>query len=184
MIPIAALSGGLKARLVFAEVMFHGPAVLLMDEPTNHLDFESIEALALALGAFGGAAVVVSHNTSFLCTCCDELWVVREDGQVEVTKTAPSKGGVTFEEAFKRCVCGRWSISHDPQDIKERGNIKTWGQLVCFKPTNSCILSYREEVAGAGGMGGERASHSGHGRHGVRLNKGRQVAAAGATAAF
>ena len=70
---IGALSGGLKARLVFAEVMFYEPSVLCMDEPTNHLDFESIEALSLAVASFAGAVVVVSHNAGFLCTVCDEV---------------------------------------------------------------------------------------------------------------
>jgi len=99
LLKIDALSGGLKARLIFAEVMYHRPSVLLMDEPTNHLDFESIEALSLAVASFDGAVVVISHNSAFLCTCCNELWTVGDDGHVRVTKTSEA---VCFEDAFNK----------------------------------------------------------------------------------
>ena len=90
--------------LVFLTLFLHAYgccpcSVLLMDEPTNHLDFESIEALSLAVASFGGAVIVISHNSAFLCTCCDELWSVTANGRVDVTKTSEV---VTFEDAFTK----------------------------------------------------------------------------------
>ncbi|KDD75994.1 hypothetical protein H632_c403p0 [Helicosporidium sp. ATCC 50920] len=84
--PIAKLSGGQKARVVFAAIAMSQPHILLLDEPTNHLDMQSIDALADALQAYEGGVVVISHDSRLLSTISDdaeraEVWVV-EDGRV------------------------------------------------------------------------------------------------------
>ena len=79
--PVRTLSGGEKARLVLALIARTSPAVLLLDEPTNHLDIEMREALAIALQAYDGALVLVSHDRHLLRQCADTLWLVA-DGQV------------------------------------------------------------------------------------------------------
>lgn len=80
---IGTLSGGQKARLAFATVMYTVPHVLILDEPTNHLDSDSLESLAAAIEIFQGAVVMVSHNQQFMACCAKEMWTVR-DGRVKV----------------------------------------------------------------------------------------------------
>ena len=76
--PVAPFSGGEKARLVLAILVYQRPAVLLLDEPTNHLDLEMRLALTVALQDFEGALVVVSHDRHLLRTVTDDLWLVSE----------------------------------------------------------------------------------------------------------
>ena len=78
--PVAPFSGGEKARLVLALLVYQRPALLLLDEPTNHLDLEMRLALTLALQDYDGALVVVSHDRHLLRTVTDDLWLV-SDGQ-------------------------------------------------------------------------------------------------------
>ncbi|KAJ9545931.1 LOW QUALITY PROTEIN: hypothetical protein OSB04_025638 [Centaurea solstitialis] len=85
--PIAKLSGGQKARVVFTSISMSNPHILLLDEPTNHLDMQSIDALADALDEFTGGVVLVSHDSRLISRVCDdeeksEIWVV-DDGRVE-----------------------------------------------------------------------------------------------------
>jgi ATP-binding cassette subfamily F protein 3 len=75
-------SGGERARLVLALLAWQRPALLLLDEPTNHLDLEMREALALALGEYAGAVVLVSHDRHLLRETCDDFWLVAE-GRVQ-----------------------------------------------------------------------------------------------------
>jgi len=80
---IGTLSGGQKARLAFATVMYNAPHVLILDEPTNHLDSDSLESLATAVNGFAGAVVIVSHNQQFMSQCAKEMWTVA-NGRVQV----------------------------------------------------------------------------------------------------
>jgi len=73
---IAGFSGGEKARLVLAILVYQKPNLLLMDEPTNHLDLDMRLALTVALQTFEGAMVLVSHDRHLLRTVCDDLWLV------------------------------------------------------------------------------------------------------------
>ncbi|MBE0438893.1 MAG: ATP-binding cassette domain-containing protein [Gammaproteobacteria bacterium] len=80
--PVAPFSGGEKARLVLALLVYQRPALLLLDEPTNHLDLDMRLALTMALQEFEGALVVVSHDRHLLRTVADDLWLV-SDGQAK-----------------------------------------------------------------------------------------------------
>jgi ATP-binding cassette subfamily F protein 3 len=71
-----ALSGGEKARLMFALMCHAAPHILLLDEPTNHLDMDARAALVQALNAYGGAVVLITHDRSLIELCADRLWLV------------------------------------------------------------------------------------------------------------
>ncbi len=73
---IAPFSGGEKARLVFATLVYEKPNLLLLDEPTNHLDLDMRHAISLALQAFEGAMVIVSHDRHLLRSVTDEFYLV------------------------------------------------------------------------------------------------------------
>lgn len=79
--PVAPMSGGEKARLVLALLVYQKPNLLLLDEPTNHLDLDMRHALSLALQGFEGAMVLVSHDRFLLNTVCDDFYLV-DQGQV------------------------------------------------------------------------------------------------------
>ena len=74
--PCAPFSGGEKARLVLALLVYQRPNLLLLDEPTNHLDLEMREAIVMALQDFAGAIVVVSHDRHLLTSTTDEFYLV------------------------------------------------------------------------------------------------------------
>ncbi len=80
--PVGTMSGGEKARLVLAMMVWQRPNLLLMDEPTNHLDLVTREALAVALNEFEGTLMLVSHDRALLRSVCDEFWLVGR-GSVE-----------------------------------------------------------------------------------------------------
>ncbi|KAL1914323.1 uncharacterized protein VTP21DRAFT_9016 [Calcarisporiella thermophila] len=79
--PISQLSDGLKSRLVFAELAFRAPGIILLDEPTNHLDMESIDSLAEGIRKFTGGVVVVSHDFRLISQVADEIWMC-EGGKI------------------------------------------------------------------------------------------------------
>ena len=85
--PIVKLSGGQKARVVFAAISLSRPHILLLDEPTNHLDMQSVDALADAIEEYEGGVVIISHDSRLLSRVCEdeersEVWIV-EDGELE-----------------------------------------------------------------------------------------------------
>jgi ATP-binding cassette, subfamily F, member 3 len=80
--PVEHFSGGEKARLALALIVWQRPNLLLLDEPTNHLDLETREALAVALAQFEGTLVLVSHDRHLLRATTEQLLVVK-DGTVE-----------------------------------------------------------------------------------------------------
>jgi ATP-binding cassette subfamily F protein 3 len=75
------MSGGEKARLALALIVWQKPNLLLLDEPSNHLDVDTREALATALAEFPGSVLLVSHDRHLLRTTVDDFWIVA-DGQV------------------------------------------------------------------------------------------------------
>lgn len=74
--PVAPLSGGEKARLVLALLVYQKPNLLLLDEPTNHLDLEMRHALTVAMQEYEGAMIIVSHDRHLLRTVTDNLLLV------------------------------------------------------------------------------------------------------------
>jgi ATP-binding cassette subfamily F protein 3 len=81
-VKVGRLSGGEKARLLFALMSREAPQVLLLDEPTNHLDLDAREALVQALNDYEGAIVLVTHDPHLIELIADRLWLVA-DGTVQ-----------------------------------------------------------------------------------------------------
>jgi ATP-binding cassette subfamily F protein 3 len=77
---VGTMSGGEKARLVLAMMVWQRPNLLLLDEPTNHLDLATREALSMALNEFEGTVMLVSHDRALLRAVCDEFWLVGRGG--------------------------------------------------------------------------------------------------------
>ncbi|MFO7603513.1 MAG: ATP-binding cassette domain-containing protein [Gammaproteobacteria bacterium] len=103
---IAPMSGGEKARLVLALLVYQKPNLLLLDEPTNHLDLEMRHALSVALQDYVGAMVIVSHDRHLLRTVTDTLLLV-DAGKV-----------TTFDgdlEDYRQWVRDSLKAGHDPE---------------------------------------------------------------------
>ena len=80
--PVKPFSGGEKARLALALIVYQRPNLLLLDEPTNHLDLEMRQALVEALQEYEGAMLIVSHDRYLLRATCDNFWLV-DDGRLD-----------------------------------------------------------------------------------------------------
>ena len=73
---ISTLSGGEKARLLFALMSFHAPQMIILDEPTNHLDMDSRQSLIHAINDYEGAVILISHDSYLVEACADKIMVV------------------------------------------------------------------------------------------------------------
>jgi ATP-binding cassette subfamily F protein 3 len=85
---VGSMSGGEKARLVLAMIVWQRPNLLLLDEPTNHLDLATREALSVALNEFEGTVMLVSHDRALLRSVCDEFWLVGRGAVAPSTATS------------------------------------------------------------------------------------------------
>jgi ATP-binding cassette subfamily F protein 3 len=104
---VATFSGGEKARLALALIVWQRPNLLLLDEPTNHLDIEMRESLAQALVDFEGGLVVVAHDRHLLSAATDQ-WMLVADGKVE-----PFEGDL---DDYKE-----WSKQHQARGARGEG---------------------------------------------------------------
>lgn len=98
--PIKLFSGGERARLTLALIVWQRPNVLVLDEPTNHLDLQMRQALSFALQNFSGAVILVSHDREMMATVCDELYLVH-DGRCEVFDDDIASYGVWLSQVRK-----------------------------------------------------------------------------------
>ncbi len=107
---IANLSGGEKARLIFAKLAVTYPNVLVLDEPTNHLDLEGIEALAEGLENYDGSVIFVSHDRWFVSRLATRILELRTDGIEDFVGT--------YEEYL--AACGDDHLDVDAAILKAR----------------------------------------------------------------
>merc|ERR1719454_617495 len=77
-LPMSTMSPGFRARVVFCLMSLCNPQMLLLDEPTNPLDMDMIDSLALAIKAFTGGVILVSHDFRLLEQVADTIWVCDE----------------------------------------------------------------------------------------------------------
>ncbi|MFT3986133.1 ABC-F family ATP-binding cassette domain-containing protein [Aestuariivirga sp.] len=133
------LSGGEKARLLFALATFHAPHVLVMDEPTNHLDVDSREALIHAINDYEGAVILISHERHIIETCVDRLWLVH-DGTVK-----PYDGDM---DDYTDLVLGRTPKARDPQPPKDQPKRKVPVSEIKKKiqDIDNSILKLKEKI--------------------------------------
>ncbi|MBD1583569.1 ATP-binding cassette domain-containing protein [Pseudoalteromonas sp. S16_S37] len=106
--PVAPFSGGEKARLVLAMLVYQKPNLLLLDEPTNHLDLEMRHALVMALQGFEGAMVTVSHDRHMLKNTADEYYLV-DNGEV-------TQFGYDLDAYYQWLLNANKEASKKPQD--------------------------------------------------------------------
>ncbi|PIE00680.1 MAG: ABC transporter ATP-binding protein [Thiothrix nivea] len=101
--PVAPFSGGEKARLALALLIYQRPNLLLLDEPTNHLDLEMRLALSMALQAFAGAMVIVSHDRHLLKMVTDTLLLV-DSGRVDEFNGDLDDYALWLQNRFKKTL--------------------------------------------------------------------------------
>ncbi len=155
---IATFSGGEKARLALALIVWQRPNLLLLDEPTNHLDLETREALTVALAQFEGTLVLVSHDRHLLRATTDQFLIVAEgrlqafDGDLEDyrdwlfrTKLAPAEA-VPLPEAEKPAAAAP-PVASTRRGQKRREAEERQRQSAARKPIESRIKRLEELMA-------------------------------------
>lgn len=107
-------SGGEKARLVLALIVWQRPNLLLLDEPTNHLDLDMRQALTEALIEFEGALVVVSHDRHLIRSTTDDLYLVHD------RKVEPFDGDL---EDYQQWLTDVQKLENQPEEaVKDNAN--------------------------------------------------------------
>jgi ATP-binding cassette, subfamily F, member 3 len=139
------LSGGEKARLLFALATFHAPHLLILDEPTNHLDVDSREALIHALNDYEGALIVISHDRHLLEAVVDRLWVVR-DGTVTPYQGDLESYRLESLASVKQASAGKKAESGGSQDPDAKRNREEERRLAARRRTELAPL--RKQMAG------------------------------------
>ena len=155
---IATFSGGEKARLALALIVWQRPNLLLLDEPTNHLDLDTREALTVALAQFEGTLVLVSHDRHLLRATTDQFLIVAEgrlapfDGDLEDyrdwlfrTKLAPAEA-VPLPEAEKPAAAAP-PVASTRRGQKRKEAEERQRQSAARKPIESRIKRLEELMA-------------------------------------
>ena len=161
---IAPFSGGEKARLALALIVWQRPNLLLLDEPTNHLDLETREALTVALAQFEGTLVLVSHDRHLLRATTDEFLIVADgglkpfDGDLDDyrdwlfrTKLAPASAAATVAPAAREAAA---------PDRKEQKRLEAEARQRLSarrKPLENRIQQLEERIEHLSGRKGELA---------------------------
>lgn len=134
--PVVSFSGGEKSRLALALLAWQKPHLLLLDEPTNHLDLDMRDALTLALEAYTGAVVLVSHDRSLVRAVADELWLVA-DGKAQLLD-----GDL---EDYKN-----WIEARRSSEVAElRSSLPRIQQKVSSRPNKKVLLSKQSKLEAA-----------------------------------
>merc|ERR1712178_603939 len=102
--PIHSLSHGQKVKVVICASCWQNPHVIILDEPTNYLDRDGLGALVRGLEAYKGGVVIISHNTEFTDSVCQQKWIMekseqtgagrlREEGEIKLDETIEEQKG-------------------------------------------------------------------------------------------
>ena len=141
------LSGGEKARLLFALATFGGRHLLILDEPTNHLDVDAREALVRALNDYEGAVILISHDRHLIEACADRLWIVRGgsvrpyDGDMDQYRAEclAERGGEDGPRAKSRPA---GASKQTPQEARRQAA----GQRAALAPLRKSVTNAEAEI--------------------------------------
>jgi ATP-binding cassette subfamily F protein 3 len=158
--PIEHFSGGEKARLALALIVWQRPNMLLLDEPTNHLDLETREALTVALAQFEGTLVLVSHDRHLLRATTDRFLIVADgrlapfDGDLDdyrdwlfKTKLAPEEPSAPLPE--KKAAPAPQPPPSDRREQKRKEAVERQRQSAARKPLETRLKRLEEQMAKA-----------------------------------
>jgi ATP-binding cassette subfamily F protein 3 len=138
---ISHLSGGEKARLLFAILTHDAPHLLLLDEPTNHLDMDMREALVEALADYGGAVILVSHDPILVERIADRLWLVKEGALL------PFDGDLDDYRALILSERGRRSEAREQGNSKKDRRREAAGKREALAPLRRKVEAAEKEIA-------------------------------------
>lgn len=127
---IGKLSGGEKARLLFAAMTYNAPGLLILDEPTNHLDIDGRDALINALNDYTGSVILITHDLHLIELIADDLWLVKDgrckpyDGDLEDYKKLLLEGSKPQkkEKTPKEPVLSNKELYQQKQENKAAAN--------------------------------------------------------------
>merc|ERR1711967_54895 len=102
--PIHSLSHGQKVKVVICAACWQNPHIIILDEPTNYLDRDGLGALVRGLEAYRGGVVIISHNTEFTDSVCQQKWIMakdektgsgrlREEGEIKLDEEISAQAG-------------------------------------------------------------------------------------------
>merc|ERR1711985_141177 len=102
--PLASLSHGQKVKVVICASCWQNPHIIILDEPTNYLDRDGLGALVRGLDAYQGGVVIISHNTEFTDSVCQQKWIMeknattgagnlREEGEIKLDEDIAEQAG-------------------------------------------------------------------------------------------
>jgi elongation factor 3 len=102
--PLGSLSHGQRVKVVICACCWQNPHIIILDEPTNYLDRDGLGALVRGLDAYQGGVVIISHNTEFTDSVCQQKWIMekseqtgagrlREEGEIQIDETIEEQKG-------------------------------------------------------------------------------------------
>lgn len=156
--PIAPFSGGEKARLALALIVWQRPNLLLLDEPTNHLDLETREALTDALAQFDGTLVLVSHDRHLLRATTDQFLIVANerltpfDGDLDDYRDWLFKTKLNSKETSAAKVAAPVAVvvaapmSNQDRREQKKSEAEQRAQLATQKPIESRIKKLEQQL--------------------------------------
>ncbi len=146
------LSGGEKARLLFALAVFHKPHILILDEPTNHLDVDSRQALVQALMEYEGAVILISHDRHLIETSADRLWIAARgtvrayDGDLNDYRKYVLSGA---KDAALEGVAPQGGEIESPRGSAQERRRQAAQRRERLKPLKKKIAEFEREIASA-----------------------------------
>jgi len=171
---VGTLSGGERARLVLATIVWQRPNLLLLDEPTNHLDLNTREALSIALNEFEGTVLLVSHDRALLREVCDEFWLVTRGG------VEPFDGDL---DDYQRWLLEVSRAVARGQEIPQPGAVSVAAASATTGARgNPATAAAGSSNAAGNGTGNGAVSGTGHGSGGAALAPKAASGSPGATA--
>jgi len=120
--PVGNFSGGEKARLALARIVWQKPNLLLLDEPTNHLDLEMAHALTVALQQYQGGMILVSHDRHLLTNTVDRFWSIHQG------RFSEFRGNISDYEQWLRQSSAETRPPTDVKPDRQRANKKKMRQ--------------------------------------------------------